>query len=305
MVSLARNRRLEDLAARIRNNPSLREQINGNRLEDVAFRQGLDQFFKEFGDLFCNAGTCSHGQEVILKLLIEMAGQPAFARTTRATPTTFLTKRFLSAFPKGQQEYGKELLELGRASYRLRDDDNIHLGRIMAQTLRAYEAFQDRPKTGRGRAARGLDKLPSDVLTVIEEIRREGSTPKTAARPLKGVRLKARQLLGQPAGPGLVTGKARVILKPANLFEFKAGEILVCDAVDPTMTFVVPLAAGIVERRGGMLIHGSIIAREYGLPCVTGVPGATELIQTGDRVTVDGFLGIVILGEDSLIAGSH
>jgi pyruvate,water dikinase len=42
-----------------------------------------------------------------------------------------------------------------------------------------------------------------------------------------------------------------------------------------------------------MLIHGAIIAREYGLPCVTGVPRATELIESGDMVTVDGFLGIV------------
>jgi len=59
---------------------------------------------------------------------------------------------------------------------------------------------------------------------------------------------------------------------------------------------VVPLSAGIVERRGGMLIHGAIIAREYGLPCVTGIPHATHLIQTGDLVTVDGYLGIVIIG---------
>jgi pyruvate,water dikinase len=60
------------------------------------------------------------------------------------------------------------------------------------------------------------------------------------------------------------------------------------------MTFVVPLAAGIVERRGGMLIHGAIIAREYGLPCVTGVPHAASLIHTGDQLTVDGYLGIVV-----------
>jgi rifampicin phosphotransferase len=48
------------------------------------------------------------------------------------------------------------------------------------------------------------------------------------------------------------------------------------------MTFVGPLAAAIVERRGGMLIHGAIIAREYGLPCVTGVTDVTNLIRTGD-----------------------
>jgi pyruvate,water dikinase len=75
--------------------------------------------------------------------------------------------------------------------------------------------------------------------------------------------------------------------------------VLVCDAIEPEMTLVVPLAEGIVERRGGMLIHGAIVAREYGIPCVTGVTDAAALIRSGDRVTVDGYLGIVIVDEDS------
>jgi pyruvate,water dikinase len=53
------------------------------------------------------------------------------------------------------------------------------------------------------------------------------------------------------------------------------------------------MASAVVERRGGMLIHGAIIAREYGLPCVTGVPDITTLVATGDRLAVDGYLGIV------------
>lgn len=61
------------------------------------------------------------------------------------------------------------------------------------------------------------------------------------------------------------------------------------------MTFVIPLAAGVVERRGGTLVHGAIIASEYGLPGVTGVRQATEVIQTGDCVTLDGHLGIVTI----------
>jgi pyruvate,water dikinase len=123
-------------------------------------------------------------------------------------------------------------------------------------------------------------------------------------RSVPGTRLQARQLVGQPAGPGLGKGKARVISQPADLAAFQAGEILVCDAVDPNMTFVVPLAGGIVERRGGMLIHGAIIAREYGLPCVTGVPEATVLIRTGDRLTVDGYLGLVIIEAAGSSGGS-
>ena len=109
-------------------------------------------------------------------------------------------------------------------------------------------------------------------------------------------RYKVRQLVGQPAGPGLAVGRARVALHKDDLYAFVGGEILVCDSLDPTMTFVAPLAAAIVERRGGMLVHGAIIAREYGLPCVTGVPDATLEIHTGDLLTVDGFLGIVVVG---------
>ena len=70
---------------------------------------------------------------------------------------------------------------------------------------------------------------------------------------------------------------------------------MVCEAIDPSMTFVLPLAAAVVEQRGGMLIHGAIVAREYGLPCVTGVPKAIAMISTGTIVQVDGFLGIVTL----------
>ena len=108
-------------------------------------------------------------------------------------------------------------------------------------------------------------------------------------------RIRARQIVGQPAGPGVATGKARVVASRSDLLDFGSGEILVCDAIEPNMTFVVPLAAAVVERRGGMLIHGAIIAREYGLPCVTGIPEATTAIHSGDTVTVDGHLGIVIV----------
>ena len=95
----------------------------------------------------------------------------------------------------------------------------------------------------------------------------------------------------------MARGRARVIRSRQDLFDFAEDEVLVCDAVDPNMTFVVPLATGVVERRGGMLIHGAIIAREYGLPCVTGVADATVLIKTGDQLTIDGYLGIVTVGQ--------
>lgn len=112
--------------------------------------------------------------------------------------------------------------------------------------------------------------------------------------------LKARQIVGHPAGPGIAKGLARVIRTPQDLLEYRQGEVLICQGVDPNMTFVVPLAAAVVEERGGMLIHGAIIAREYGLPCVTGAARSTQLIHTGDQVTVDGYLGIVTCDTGAL-----
>jgi pyruvate,water dikinase len=91
-----------------------------------------------------------------------------------------------------------------------------------------------------------------------------------------------------------------VIREHSDLADFQHGDVMVCDAVDPNMTFVVPLAAAVVERRGGMLIHGAIIAREYGLPCVTGIPDATTIVRTGEEVTVDGYLGIVTVGTGEI-----
>ena len=145
---------------------------------------------------------------------------------------------------------------------------------------------------------------PEEVIKALSDIGYQPNQPKLISKKMEektvdGIR--ARQLIGQPAGPGISKGIARVIRETADLSEFKNGEVMVCDAVDPNMTFVVPLACGVVERRGGMLIHGAIIAREYGLPCVTGIADATTLIKTGDQLTIDGYLGIVTVGQTALL----
>ena len=108
----------------------------------------------------------------------------------------------------------------------------------------------------------------------------------------------ARQLTGQPASGGSATGRARVILEKDDLFKVEAGEVIVCDFIDPNMTFIIPAASAIVEKRRGMLIHGAIIAREYKIPCVTGINGATIYIRTGNILHVDGDLGIVVIEND-------
>ena len=97
-------------------------------------------------------------------------------------------------------------------------------------------------------------------------------------------------LLGTPASGGVVTQKARVILDPSGA-RLEPGEILVAPSTDPGWTPLFLTAGGLVMEMGGPMSHGAIVAREYGIPAVVGVPDATERIKTGQRITVDGAAG--------------
>jgi pyruvate,water dikinase len=294
MVSLERNRRLENMATMIRGDANLSNRLSNLSYPrpDHPFSMALEDFIDTFGDLSCSEELCTQGGDAIVRLLLEMASRPAAEERFRTGDIEALVESFLSRFEGEKRKNMEELLDLGRASYRLRDDDNIYFGMIQNQLRLASKESKERLARRGNIQVNGLD--PMEVINALND---PDYVPKrvtvTEADEID-FEVRPRQLVGQPASPGVVRGSARVIDNPSNLFEFKAGEILVCDAVDPNMTFVVPLAAGIVERRGGMLIHGAIIAREYGLPCVTGIPNATSLILTGDQLTVDGYLGVVV-----------
>jgi rifampicin phosphotransferase len=103
-----------------------------------------------------------------------------------------------------------------------------------------------------------------------------------------------RVLQGTPASPGRVTARARVILDPHHA-RLAPGEILVAPSTDPGWTPLFLQAAGLVMDVGGAMAHGAIVAREYGLPAVVGVAGATTHIRTGSRLTLDGGTGIVTI----------
>ena len=99
-------------------------------------------------------------------------------------------------------------------------------------------------------------------------------------------------LRGTPASPGTVTAEARVILDPTGV-RLEPGEILVAPSTDPGWTPLFLTAGGLVMEMGGAMSHGAVVAREYGIPAVVGVPDATDRIVTGERITVDGSAGTV------------
>lgn len=103
----------------------------------------------------------------------------------------------------------------------------------------------------------------------------------------------AEFLKGLAVCPGIVRGKARVIQSVEDESHVLPGEILVAPFTDPGWTPYLVSSSGIVIDQGGLLSHGSIIAREYGIPTVVNVGPATRIIKTGDTVEVDGDQGTV------------
>jgi pyruvate,water dikinase len=102
----------------------------------------------------------------------------------------------------------------------------------------------------------------------------------------------AGALVGLPVSAGTVEGRARVILNLAEA-NLEAGDILVTAYTDPSWTPVFVAISGLVTEVGGLMTHGAVIAREYGLPAVVGVERATELIQDGQRIRVHGTDGYI------------
>ncbi|HEX3043718.1 MAG TPA: phosphoenolpyruvate synthase, partial [Bacillota bacterium] len=103
-------------------------------------------------------------------------------------------------------------------------------------------------------------------------------------------------LAGMPASSGVIEGIARVITDPAQA-SINKGEILVAPFTDPGWTPLFINAAGLVMEVGGLLTHGTVVAREYGIPAVVGITDATKKIKTGQKIRVDGNAGFVMVVE--------
>jgi rifampicin phosphotransferase len=105
-------------------------------------------------------------------------------------------------------------------------------------------------------------------------------------------RVPAGALAGVPASAGTVEGRARIVSDLTDT-DLALGDILVTTFTDPSWTPIFLSVKGVVTEVGGAMTHGAVVAREYGLPAVVGVDGATRLIRDGQRIRVDGTDGYV------------
>lgn len=273
LISVKRNKELGELISEISNNKKIKEALFNNQIDDVDknFKIKIKDFLKKYEtSTFKGEKIFTNNHEFLSFLLNSSKG---FNERIFSSPKK-LEEEFLSKFTALD---GKKILEIARASWKFRDDDNLYLGRIEAGILEAFDLKKEKFH---------LNKESENDLTDF-----------SSQKNYKNPQITIRRFTGQPASPGIGSGKARIISSPKEIFHFKKGEVLICDSLDPNMTFIVPLASAIIESRGGMLIHGAIIAREYGIPCVTGVGKASESIKSGDYIIVDGYLGTVSISD--------
>lgn len=206
------------------------------------------------------------------------------------------TRRFagLRELPKYNLVLGlsvarKQLLlignELAAANRIERPEDIFFLDLDEAETALAGDDLQELV-AGR-RAAYGQELLRRRIPRVLMS---DGTEPE-AAPGISGPQ-RPGTLSGSPASTGRVTAPARVIMDPVGA-HLAPGEILVAPSTDPGWTPLFLTAGGLVMEMGGPNSHGAVVAREYGIPAVVGVPDATSRISTGQRVTVDGAAGTV------------
>ena len=163
--------------------------------------------------------------------------------------------------------------------------------REYARGITPATVLQERVLARRQEAA-GLEAAPYPAFL-------RGDTPLVEGAPIPC----QRQLRGIGVSPGVATGPARVASGPQALpqlsRELVGDEILVTVSTDPGWTPLFLRIRGLVMERGGLLSHGAVVAREYGLPAVSGIPGVVQRIRDGQRLVVDGDQGMVtVLGDD-------
>ena len=122
--------------------------------------------------------------------------------------------------------------------------------------------------------------LPSEIIAAKEQMINEAASD---------------TLEGFACSPGQVTAEASVILSPADFDKMKPSSILVCPMTTPAWTHLFSQATGLVTDVGGILSHGSIVAREYDIPAVLGTGDITQRIVSGQKISVDGTKGTVTI----------
>ncbi|UCE74794.1 MAG: hypothetical protein JSV56_03585 [Methanomassiliicoccales archaeon] len=207
----------------------------------------------------------------------------------------------------------KRLLQLTQKYMMLRENQQFYIGQgypiARAIVLEIGSRFVEM----------GIIKEPSDVFflkieeirsivsgsrerhiqMMVEERKKEFESFKKVEPPSLITKDGAKEwtekeiLKGIAGSPGIASGTAKIILDIGDFSRFKEGEILIAPTTNPSWTPLFIMAKAVVTEVGGLLSHGAVVAREYGIPAVLGVKNATRRLKDGQKITVDGGSGMI------------
>jgi len=206
---------------------------------------------------------------------------------------------YLAGRERAKTNIIKVVHEVRMAAFALAARTGYSTSQICMLLADELDAFIAQPDEFRARLAQRerqyLDLFQLDPPFIVN-----GVVPPLSQWALKGqsdaVAVQAGEVLtGMSGAPGTYTGKARIILDPADPMALEPGEVLVAPFTDPAWTPLFVAAGAVVVNVGAVVSHAIIVSRELGIPCVVSVTDATVRIPDGATITVDGALGTVTI----------
>jgi pyruvate,water dikinase len=322
------NRALWDLSRKARDDPRLHAKVRAGdpagmegSPEGRAFLGAVDAFLASFGhreggSWYLSTPTWGRDPTQVWRLLASLveAQEPAEDRSSALESfeaARELVERRLRSVPWLHRRF-LSLLEAVRAHIVFREQSHFDLTRPLA-ALQDMAAEWGRRLVSRGvllqeesvfyltpREVRDwiLD-APPDGAAVQKILARRRATYQVVNTTWQRERWPRgagrRGLKGIPASPGMARASVRIIRGEDQFHRLRAGEIMVCHHTNPSWTPLFSLASGVVTQVGGPASHAAIVAREYGIPCIMALPGATEVLQDRDEVLMDGSRGTLHL----------
>ncbi len=230
-----------------------------------------------------------HPGGFIIKRIVKFVTRRARAFLGFRELPKFFAVRMIGEVRRRLAECGEKLVRGGVLE---RSDDLFHLDLAELEALANGERRDWKPLVAKRRLAYDREALRRQIPKVLVSDGRafyEGANISASSAD-------GRRVTGSPVSPGTATGRVRVVLSPKDT-SIMPGEVLVCPGTDPSWTPLFLSACALVMEVGGMMTHGAVVAREYGIPAVVGVKDATTVFKTGQLVSVNGSSGEVILEE--------
>lgn len=297
----------------------LEKTVEGSR-----WLKGFESYLEEFGHMSSAkwdvmAPTYGESPGFLLNTILTYAQQRQKNKSSSLErEREELVRKVLDSLPAGKRSGFKKALSIAQKNYPLKDDRDFYYLMSLSQVRRVFL------EAGRRLRDRGVTESIEDVFFLkskevpelvagkqagIEEVRakikakrlafneRAHTSNEMAVEAVRHEHLsfedEAIVLNGLGISPGVATGRARVVRSLHEFPVLEAGDILVSPAATPAWAPILGIVSGIVTDVGGVLSHGGILAREYGIPAVSNTGIGTNVIQEGQIITVDGGRGCV------------